>query len=171
MRAVTTREEQLVEWMRRHQTDVWRFLRMLGCDRALADDLTQDVFLYVLDHPVADFGPAATAAYLRKTARNLYLNWLRDHRRELPLGLEAQSEAAWAELTPGDGSDQRLAALRRCLDKLADRQRRALDLRYRDGLSDAETAQAMQATPDAIKGLLKRTREQLRQCVQQQVKP
>lgn len=171
MAALMTKAEQLVAWMAEHQTNVWRFLRMLGCDRALADDLTQDVFLYVLDHPVVDLGRAAMAGYLRKTARHLYLNWLRDHRRELPLHIEAESEAAWAEATPNDNSDDRVAALHRCLEKLAQRQRLALDLKYRDGRSEAEVAQAMEATVDAIKGLLKRSREQLRDCVQRQAKP
>jgi RNA polymerase sigma-70 factor (ECF subfamily) len=171
MDALMTREDHLVALMAQHQADVWRFLRMLGCERALADDLTQDVFLWALDHPFEDLGRAATAAYLRKAARNRYLNWLRDNKRVLPLEIEAQSEAAWAEVTPEEGSDERLAALRCCLEKLEGRARNALDLKYRDGHSEAEVAQAMQATVDAIKGLLKRTRQQLRECVQRQVNP
>lgn len=171
MAALMTKEEQLVALMQEHQTNVWRFLRMLGCERAQADDLTQDVFLYVLDHPFLELNRAATSAYLRKAARNLYRNWLRDHRRELPLNLEAESEATWAEATPAESSDDRVQALRRCLEKLADRQRQAVDLKYGQARSEAEVAAAMDATVDAIKGLLKRTREQLRDCVQRQVKP
>lgn len=170
MGALMTRQEHLQALMTDHQADVWRFLRMLGCDRALADDLTQEVFLYALDHPFADLGRAAAGGYLRKAARNHYLNWLRANKRVLPLEVEAASEAAWAENT-GDSSDERVEALRRCLEKLAQRQRQALDLKYRDARSEAQLAQEMQTTVDAIKGLLKRTREQLRQCVQRQVKP
>lgn len=168
---VMTREAHLEAMMLEHQTDVWRFLRMLGCECAMADDLTQDVFLWALDHPFADLGRAATGAYLRKAARNRYLNWLRDNKRVLPLEIEAQSEAAWAEATPEDGSDERIAALRRCMEKLEGRARTALDLKYRDGRSEAEVAQAMQVTVDAIKGLLKRARQVLRDCVQRQVRP
>ncbi len=170
MGALMTRQEHLTDLMTDHQADVWRFLRMLGCDRALADDLTQEVFLYVLDHPFTDLGRAAAAGYLRKAARHLYLNWLRANKRVLPLEIDVASENAWAQTT-GESSDDRVDALRRCLDKLAQRQRQALDLKYRDTRSESEMAQQMETTVDAIKGLLKRTREQLRQCVQGQVKP
>jgi len=171
MEALMTQEEMLVSLMQQHQTGIWRYLRMLGCERSLADDLTQDVFVGYVQKPFVDLGPAAAAAYLRKAARHLFLNWLRNNKRTLPLEIDAASEAAWADLTPGDDSDERIEALRRCLEKLAQRQREALDLKYRDCRSEVEVAKAMDATVDAIKGLLKRTREQLRQCVQKQVRP
>jgi RNA polymerase sigma-70 factor (ECF subfamily) len=62
----------------RHQSGVWRYLRALGCDPVLAEDLTQDTFLAVLRQPFEEYSEAATAAYLRRTARNLYVN---SHRR------------------------------------------------------------------------------------------
>ena len=45
---------QLIE---KYQVGVWRYLRALGCEPALADDLTQETFLSVLQHPFTDFGP------------------------------------------------------------------------------------------------------------------
>ncbi|HRJ79073.1 MAG TPA: sigma-70 family RNA polymerase sigma factor, partial [Planctomycetota bacterium] len=56
-----------------HQAGVWRYLRYLGCDRAQADDLTQETFLQVLRHGFEQRGERETAAYLRKVARNCFL--------------------------------------------------------------------------------------------------
>ncbi|HEX7449919.1 MAG TPA: sigma factor, partial [Pirellulales bacterium] len=52
-----------------HQAGVWRYLRVLGCNAAEAEDLTQDTFLAVLEKPFHDYQRAATAAYLRQVAR------------------------------------------------------------------------------------------------------
>ncbi|MEM0926231.1 MAG: sigma-70 family RNA polymerase sigma factor, partial [Planctomycetota bacterium] len=63
------------ELIRVHQRGVWRYLRMLGCDEATADDLTQETFLRVLRR--TDFvqhNENATAGYLRRTAYNLLVS-------------------------------------------------------------------------------------------------
>ena len=48
---MTERQTQLADLVRQHQAGVWRYLRFLGCDRPLADDLTQETFLAVLETP------------------------------------------------------------------------------------------------------------------------
>lgn len=163
-----TREDALIRLMKEHQADVWRFLRLIGCDSALADDLTQETFLYIYRNPIDEISRAATAAYLRKAARNLLLNRRRKEGREHPLNVEA-AEAAWIALTPTGRGDERLEALQRCLEKLAERARSAVDLKYGQGRSEAEVAELLQTTLDAAKSLLKRARAQLRACVERQV--
>ena len=54
--------------IRRHQRGVWRFLRWLGADPALADDLLQEAFLLLLQRPPVDRREQAIAAWLRTTA-------------------------------------------------------------------------------------------------------
>lgn len=164
-----TRHDTLISLMSEHQADVWRFLRLLGCDAALADDVTQETFLYIYRNPIQQINRSATAAYLRKTAQSRLLNRRRKQRRETPLNLEA-AEAAWITLTPTSG-DERLEALQHCLEKLAERARQAIDLKYAQNRSEAEVAAAMTASVDAVKSLLKRARQQLRECVEGQVKP
>ena len=48
--------------VRTHQAAVWRYLRYLGADEALADDLTQDTFLKLLAHPPDVRGHFETSA-------------------------------------------------------------------------------------------------------------
>ena len=114
--------------VRAHQAEVWRYLRLLGAPAALADDLTQETFLSVLQRPFEDRGPAAAAAYLRLVARHLFL---KDRRaaalRPQPMEL-AELDAAFARLCGADGGDGYLAQLGQCLERLAERSREALTL-------------------------------------------
>ena len=80
-----------------------------------------------------------------------------------------EAEAAWIEWTGDDDGDGRRDALRRCLTRLRDRARRAIDLAYRQGLSRVELAAALAMTVDGVKTLLRRSREALRTCVEREV--
>ena len=89
-----TREDALIELMHAHQRGIWRYLRFLGADVALADDITQETFIAAFEKPFEERGHAATAAYLRLAARNLFLNVLRREKRQLPFDVE-EAERAW----------------------------------------------------------------------------
>jgi hypothetical protein len=53
----------------RFRPALWRYLRVLGCEPALADDLVQEVFVVVLQRPQFDGSkPGAAFAFLRTTA-------------------------------------------------------------------------------------------------------
>jgi RNA polymerase sigma-70 factor (ECF subfamily) len=153
--------------MREHQADLWRYLRLLGCDASRADDLTQETFLYVLRHGLVEYSSAATASYLRRAARNLLLNLLRRESRHVPLGEWDEADRAWDDLTR-ENSDARIDKLRGCLQLLGDRAREALKLRYGDGLGEAEVAARLGASEEAEKALLKRARAAQRACIERQ---
>ncbi|MHC4841100.1 MAG: RNA polymerase sigma factor [Planctomycetota bacterium] len=152
----------LIDLMRAHQADVWRFLRFLGADAALADDLTQETFLYLYRNPIKEISPAATRAYLHKTAKHRLFNARRKDSRLVDLD---EAEQVWNATTDGS-SDDRVDALRECMKKLAERAREAVGLKYEKGLTETEVASELDTSTDAIKALLKRTRAQLRECVQ-----
>ncbi|MCC7510046.1 MAG: RNA polymerase sigma factor [Planctomycetes bacterium] len=165
-----TQHEALIRLMQEHQADVWRFLRLLGAEPSLADDLAQETFLYIYRHPIDEVSRESTAAYLRKAARNLLLNRRRKDSREQSLDVDA-AELAWVAASPQGSTDARLESLQRCLEKLAARSRQAIELKYSQNRSEAEVAQTLETTLDAAKSLLKRTRQQLRECIESQVKP
>ena len=80
-----------------YQAGVWRYLRALGCESALAEDLTQDTFLAVLQRPFQDINPAATAAYLRKTAFNLFISHQRRAGKVTAVEDVEELDRTWAQ--------------------------------------------------------------------------
>jgi RNA polymerase sigma-70 factor (ECF subfamily) len=169
----------LVSLVNSHQAGIWRYLRALGCEPSQAEELTQETFLAVLQHPFDDYHPAATAAYLRKVARNLFVS---SRRRDLRGGPVVQLGAAdidvaeldgvdadWARWADRDSGEAALVALKQCLGELTERARWALQMRFRD----QETRQAMAAklglSEDGAKNLLQRSKQQLRSCVERKL--
>jgi len=155
-----------------HQAGVWRYLRALGCDPALADDLTQDTFLQVFGRSFHDRHELSTAAYLRRTAHNLFISWQRRNRKSHSLSdheLTAWERVSdeWQRWAGDDQGAELLEALRRCLTRLGERARRALDLRYRDQATREQIAEALAMTEDGAKNLLQRTKKLLRECLEE----
>lgn len=165
----------------RHHAGVWRYLCYLGCDASLADDLTQETFIAVLKGDFVYRGPKAAAAYLRLTARRLFLNALRSRRAERRADVDVlelfkdsddrrtertveAAEAVWAVFAD-DAGDVRLDALRACLETLEQQARFALEMRYRDEAAGAEIAHALGLSESAAKMILLRAKTSLRECV------
>ena len=94
-----------------YQAGVWRYLRALGCESSLADDLTQETFLAVLEKPFTDFSPAATAAYLRTVARNLFISTARRANRMVSVGDLDALDLDWSRWA-GDDAGQHLLSTR-----------------------------------------------------------
>jgi RNA polymerase sigma-70 factor (ECF subfamily) len=153
-----------------HQAGVWRYLRVLGCSAAEADDLTQETFLAVWQRPFQQYSSAATAAYLRTVARNLFLTLRRRGSQQVLLADLEQLEGTWNRWGADDGGQQLLTALEECLQTVAERARRALDLRYRDGCSRAEIAAAVGLSEDGAKNMLQRAKQHLRQCLERRMR-
>lgn len=148
-------------WFAPARARVWRYLRFLGCASDLADDFAQDTLVAALrTFPLAE----PSMAWLCTTAKNRLRMHLRTAGREVAdLDL---LHAQWAEVAGDDGGDAQLAALRRCLQELPERSRRALELRYRDGVQRAAIAHELGLGEEGVKSLLVRLRAALAACMQ-----
>lgn len=164
--AETTTQYDAAELIRTHQAGVWRYLRAVGCDAVLAEDLTQETFLWVLQNPFQQYSRSATAAYLRKVARNLFISAQRRAGRDVPLEQLELLDAAWGRWADDDGGQWLLEALRACWQTLNERARRALELRFAAGQSRADIAAALQMTENGAKNLMQRAKEHLRACIE-----
>jgi RNA polymerase sigma-70 factor (ECF subfamily) len=151
--------------VREFHRGVWRYLRVLGCDPATADDLAQDVFLRVLRRPLQWRGRPAAAAYLRKAARTAFLGSLRRAERRRTVPLADAVDRAFAAHAAEDGGDGWLDAVRTCLERLGERPREALRAMYAEGRTREEISRAEGTTETAVKALLQRARDALRECV------
>ena len=151
-----------------HQRGVWRYLRFLGCDPSLADDLTQETFVAAYRAGVKDLGHQALAAYFRVVARRLFARSLKVRRRLVLEEIERADEV-WAEFNDDDGGDGRIEALRRCLEKLEERERRIVNLRYGEQASRQSLADKTGLSDDGAKNLLQRTKAKLRECIERRL--
>ena len=155
-----------VRLIEHHQAGVWRYLRVLGCDPALADDLTQETFLHVMQRPFDDHSPAATAAYLRTTAHNLYMTVQRRAGRVVAMEHVEALDRSWMNWAGNDNGDAALDALRDCLQQLTERARLALEMRFRDNRPREEIGAALNITEHGAKNLMQRAKQQLRSCIE-----
>jgi RNA polymerase sigma-70 factor (ECF subfamily) len=155
-----------VRLIEQHQAGIWRYLRALGCDPSLAEDLTQDVFVAVLQRPFKDYSPAATAAYLRRTAFNMFITVQRRAGRVINMENLDQVDTEWSQLAANDNGEALLDALRECLEGLTERARRALRMRFEDRESRSNIAASLNISEHGAKNLMQRAKRQLRQCVE-----
>jgi RNA polymerase sigma-70 factor (ECF subfamily) len=154
--------------VREHHAGVWRFLRLLGCTREQADDLTQETFLVVIRKGFEDTNPAATATFLRKTARFEFLHARRNLRTRREVDLDAAEAVAGDRLA--DGGDAYVSALKRCIEELRGKARDAVNAIYREQLTPAATATKLGMKENGLKTLLQRSRSVLKACIERKTK-
>jgi len=149
-----------------HQRMVWRYLRLLGADAHEADDLMQDAFVVAAERLLSGERIVDVAAYLRGTARNLLLGARRRARREPPTVQWLEEVDEYLREHAEALEDQRLDALRACVQRLNGRMRDAVQWHHVDGASCEDVAQRLGIGANGIKSLLSRARKALRDCVQ-----
>lgn len=146
------------------------YLRSLVRDEATIDDLFQETMVVAwrrldecdLDGP---FGP-----WLRGIASRLVLAHYRKQKAAPLLLSESVLQVVDRHfeninLLAGDTWDDKVAALRECIDALPERQRSVIGARYFDGLSAAEVAERFELSLEACKKRLQRGRAMLAECL------
>ncbi|HMO14588.1 MAG TPA: sigma-70 family RNA polymerase sigma factor [Pirellulaceae bacterium] len=152
-----------------YQVGVWRYLRAMGCEASLAEDLTQETFLKVIQRPFTVLDPLATINYLRKIARNLYISHHRRAGKVIAVEDMQQFEMVWNEWVRDANGEAFIDALTDCFQRLTDRAKTALSLKFKDQLSRAEIAESIGLSEHGAKNLMQRAKKQLRDCVDRKV--
>jgi RNA polymerase sigma-70 factor (ECF subfamily) len=141
-------------------------------EKQLAEDLTGDVFMRMLD-ALPRYRPSGAPfrAWLYRIARNLLV----DHYRKAKTRAAAPLNEAEARSAPDDDPtfmiEQKLSVehLQRALAGLDDMQREVVTLRFLSGLSLQEAAAALDKTEAAVKALQHRGLAALRDALHEQV--
>ncbi len=149
--------EQLVE---RHQATAWRTAWRLVSDRHAAEDMAQEAFLRIFEARDRYQPTAAFRTYLTRIVVRLCLDYLRKG-RPTPASESIQPADPLASPASQAEEAERAAAVERAISELPPKQRAALVLRYHEGLSGQETAEAMETTVKAVERLLARARAAL----------
>jgi RNA polymerase sigma-70 factor (ECF subfamily) len=137
--------------------------RTLNGDRAAAEDVVQ-VALTRLWTMADRFDTArgSVGGWFRRIVFNLCLD--RQRARRPMVAIDEAYELASSEADPEAAAiagDER-ARLGAAMARLNERQRAAIQMFHGEGLSMAEIAEAMEATPKAVEGLLGRARMELK---------
>jgi RNA polymerase sigma-70 factor (ECF subfamily) len=149
-------EQAFVELYRRRHNDVYRFAFAMAKSRSFAQDVTQEVFLNVLENAGRfDDAKGTVRAWLFGCARHVTLDRLRLERRwtdEMP-----------ADATAFDGderllADQRVERLHAAIARLPLEYREALVLVELQELSYVETAVALECPLGTVRSRLHRAR-------------
>lgn len=158
-------------------------LNHLVGDQQTAEDLAQEVFLRIYRARESYVATARFSTWLFKVANNLASNSRRNkgRRKEIsmagedtgPLGVRPEEQLAVEKsaLMPARQLDKNelQAAVRAAMEQLNSRQRMAVLLHKFEGMSYADIAEAMELTQPAVKSLLARARENLRELLERYV--
>jgi RNA polymerase sigma-70 factor, ECF subfamily len=149
---------------KRHRTNVLRLIRRITGDAAVAEELSQEVFLRVYQARERYEPTASFSTWIYRIAFNRSLNWLRSqqqHRNTTSFDAHPNSLRLLQE--PSATPERKLLdrehieRIREVINSLPPRQRQALILHKYEGLDYAQIAARMDTTVPAIKSLLFRT--------------
>jgi RNA polymerase sigma-70 factor, ECF subfamily len=128
----------------RHQLRVFRFIVRLVRDEAVAEELTNEVFLEAWRHAKSFEGRASPSTWLLSIAHNRAVSSLRK-RREQSWDEEKANEIADTDDDPEVVAQKadKGAVMRRCLDGLSPEHREIIDLVYYHEQSITEASQVL----------------------------
>jgi RNA polymerase sigma-70 factor (ECF subfamily) len=161
--------DAMAELYDRYGRVVYAIIVRIVRDRALAEDLAQEVFLRVWNR-AGSFDPerGALGPWVLTIARNQAVDYMKSLQGRAWKATEtADSErlAAFADIEGEYLDSVRLQRVRTALESLNEQQRRVLELAYFEGLSQTETAARIQQPLGTVKtwtrSALKVLREQL----------
>ena len=153
----------LAELYVRHAPAARSLAYLLTGDRSAAEDLVQEAFVRLTGRYRHLRNPEAFGAYLRRTVVNLHTSGLRRRRLERAwLDREARRSRGDAETGSISEDVAGRQDLWRILQSLPARQRAAVVLRFYEDLSERETAEILRCSVSAVKSLVSRAFETLR---------
>lgn len=155
-----------------HRSRLWGFLMGLAKDPHRAEDLFQNTYLIICEKWRQFQHGTNFLAWARQIARFEYLASVDPERRPyVTAEMEVLEEALQAAERSAPAPSARREALRQCLQGLPEaRGRRALELRYGEGLPGEAVAQRMGVSLNALYTLLSRVRKTLEECVDRRVR-
>jgi RNA polymerase sigma-70 factor (ECF subfamily) len=149
--------------VRQHQSMVFSIAYHFLRDRAVAEELAQEVFLHLLKNLRAIQSPAHLTHWLRKVTSHRCVDQARRWKLRPRLSL-----TEYLERSPEPAGDFRMAdpllsgALRRLIARLPERSRMIVILRFQEDLQPAEIAETLDIPLGTVKSNLHRSLAVLR---------
>lgn len=142
------------------QDALLRYCVSLAHDQSAAEDLQQETFLRAWTHldELAELKPEQRKAWLRRTARNLWIDNLRKRSRETFPGDEALEMASFEE----DFTQGEVLQLLNCLPP---EEGPLFRMRYFEGWNAAELGEIFDLPPGTVRSRLSSARKRLRKLL------
>jgi RNA polymerase sigma-70 factor, ECF subfamily len=142
---------------------VYAFLRRLAGNDSDAEDLTQRTFARVWSSLDTFAGRSGVASWIHGIAHHVYLDWRRANRRGEPQTDEWWSSCPAEGPTPAELVEHNdlACALYAAVDRLDPELRSTIHLRYYQGLTLQETAEALGTATSTVKYRLNNALDQL----------
>jgi RNA polymerase sigma-70 factor (ECF subfamily) len=133
--------EKLAILFERHNLMLFNFFLRLTGNRNVSEDLVQDVFFRILKYRSTYKGESKFTIWMYQIARNVHVDYLRKHKRELSLE-DQQKEVASQQPTPDEkvAQGQEIAMVREALARLPLKKREVLILSRFQNLKYKEIA-------------------------------
>jgi RNA polymerase sigma-70 factor, ECF subfamily len=157
--------------LERHRSPLVNFLHRMVQNRAVSEELAQEVFLRVYRSRESYEPTAKFTTWLFRIASHLALNWIRDGKKEkrnesLSEELIDGAERQVADRQPSVEQtlihDVKLQEIRKAIEALPEKQRAAVLMHKYQSLDYSQIAGALGCTESAVKSLLFRAYETLR---------
>ena len=156
------RIERLAVLFERHQTMLFNFFLRLTGNRALSEDLVQEVFMRVLKYRTGFQGDGRFNVWLFQIARNVHIDHLRKRKGELPLAEQFTEPPDLAPLPDAAyEADREAELIRQALDRLSVQKREVLLLFRFQNLKLREIADLLGCRVGTVKAQVHRALKDL----------
>jgi RNA polymerase sigma-70 factor (ECF subfamily) len=158
--------------LEKYRNPVIRFVYRMVQDRAISEELAQEVFLRVYRSRATYEPTARFTTWLFRIATHLAINWLRDGRNEK--GQQRLDDEGDGDMPVREVADRRPTVEQRMVDQtrlqevrdaiaaLPEKQRAAVLMHKYEEMEYAQIAQILECSESAVKSLLFRAYESLR---------
>jgi len=157
--------------LERHRAPVVNFLHRMVQNRAVSEELAQEVFLRVYRSRESYEATAKFTTWLFRIATHLALNWVRDGKKEkgqesldeqVVDGVDRQVRDRQPNIEQEMLQEVKMTEVRQAIEALPAKQRAAVLMHKYEELEYAQIARALSCSESAVKSLLFRAYESLR---------
>ncbi len=166
-------EGALGELYDRYESKIYSYIYRRTGAPALAEDLTAQVFLKMLEAINSDKGwRSSFSGWLYRIAHNLVIDYYRKRDRRQHVSIDDAPVLTASSYDPVEAAESTLDAerLRAAIRRLTDEQAAVVSLRFLEGYSISEVAEMMDKTEGAIKALQYRAVATLRDLLERELR-
>jgi RNA polymerase sigma-70 factor, ECF subfamily len=147
------------------------FIYSMVRDLAGAEDILQEVWIRLAEAAERGEAIADATKWCRGVAKNLILHYWREQRTaKVVADSELLDLVEQALNEQQEAADDRRQALMECIDRLPEKSKLLLQMKYEQGLSFAGMAERLQRSLDSLKMALCRVRQALLECAERKLR-